>query len=65
MAPEIIWASRVRPPLLLVRGKRIHEQDLEAGFGRELVWHAGVKTTMIHTNALKKGGGGVRSPLDR
>ncbi|MFA6958919.1 MAG: integron integrase [Thermoanaerobaculia bacterium] len=32
---------------------------------QELMGHADVKTTMIYTHVLNKGGGGVRSPLDR
>jgi integron integrase len=32
---------------------------------QELLGHASVKTTMIYTHVLNKGGQGVRSPLDR
>jgi integron integrase len=31
---------------------------------QELLWHADIKTTMIYTHVLNKGGKGVRSPLD-
>jgi integrase len=31
---------------------------------QDLLGHADVATTMIHTRVLKMGGGGVRSPLD-
>jgi site-specific recombinase XerD len=32
---------------------------------QELVGHNDVKTTMIYTHALNRGGRGVRSPADR
>jgi site-specific recombinase XerD len=52
----------------LRRAQAIHQQDLADGYDirtvQELLGHSDVKTTMIDTHVLNRGGRGVRSPAD-
>jgi len=45
------------------RSRSLRSQVLTAG--RELLGHRSVKTTMIYTHVLNRGGRGVQSPVDR
>jgi hypothetical protein len=42
----------------------LHQHDLASGLGEADLPFALARTTMIYTHVLKRGGRGVRSPLD-
>jgi len=43
----------------------LHESVPQRAMVQELVGHRDVKTTMIYTHVLNRGGHGVQSPADR
>jgi len=53
----------------LTRGVHVLVQILDDGYDirtvQELLGHKDVRTTMIYTHVLNRGGKGVRSPIDK
>jgi integrase len=58
---QLPWLSNVRSAMT---PSRLLESGYDIRTVQELLGHADVRTTMIYTDVLNRGGRGVSSPLD-